>query len=261
MAKKGVRKIGVFGIIAMLLVFGSFCNAELSGDDILKKVDGIMDSPATKIEAVMSTIGNGAEKNSQMLLYTKKNAQGENRTLIQYLYPPVDKGTKFLSLGSVDKMWMYLPKVEKLVRIAGSMVKQSMMNSSFSYEDLLDRGNLAKDYSAQVVGNSMIDDSNCYVLMLNAKKGSAHYRQIKLYVHPDYFIPVKEEFLSGNGAVTKMSYQTDIAQMGGRTIPTKITFQDLKEKDKQTTLTIKSVQFNADIPERYFTQGYLEKGQ
>ena len=58
-----------------------------------------------------------------------------------------------------------------------------------------------------------------------------------------------------------MSYQTDIAQMGGRTIPTKITFQDLKEKDKQTPLTIKSVQFNADIPERYSTQGYLEKGQ
>jgi hypothetical protein len=158
-------------------------------------------------------------------------------------------------------MWMYLPKVEKLVRIAGSMVKQSMMNSSFSYEDLMDRGNLTEDYSAQTIGNSVIDDVNCYVLMLNAKKGSAHYRQIKLYVHPENYIPVKEEFYSGNGNVTKVSYQTDIAQMGGRTIPTKIIFQDLNQKDKKTMLVIRNAQFDIDVPERFFTQGYLEKGQ
>ncbi|MGE5577827.1 MAG: outer membrane lipoprotein-sorting protein [Syntrophothermus sp.] len=234
----------------------------LSGDEILAKVDGIMEAKATVMDVTMTTIGsNGTEKSSEMIVYTKKDAAGKSRTLIRYLSPAADKGIGFLSLGSVDQMWMYLPRVEKLVRIAGSMVKQSMMNSDFSYEDLMDRENFAEYYSAQVVGNENVDGQNCYVLELKAKKGSAHYRQVKLWVRQDNFIPAKEEFYSGSGKLIKVSYQTDLAVMDGRTVPTKIIFKDLEQKGHQTVLTIKNIRFSAEVPERTFSLQYLEKGQ
>jgi outer membrane lipoprotein-sorting protein len=234
----------------------------LSGEEILVKVDNVMEAQSTIMEATMTTINSGgSQKSSQMTIYVKKDVMGKNRTLIQYLSPAVDKGTKFLSLGSVDKIWMYLPKVEKTIRIAGSMVKQSMMNSDFSYEDLMDRSNFNDYYSAQVVGNEAVNGENCYVLDLKAKKGSAHYRRLKLWVRQDNFIPAKEEFYSGGGKVTKTSTQTNITTMDGRLVPTKIVFQDLGQKDHQTILSIQSLKFTADIPERYFSMQYLEKGQ
>jgi outer membrane lipoprotein-sorting protein len=251
-------------LIAMVMVAVpvGLMAAGMTGDEILTKVDGVFAAQSTIMDATMTTVdGKGISKSSQMIIYVKKDANGKNRTLIHYLSPAVDKGTKFLSLGNVDQMWMYLPKVEKTIRIAGSMVKQSMMNSDFSYEDLMDRSNFSEYYTAQVLGNEAINGESCYVLELKAKKGSAHYRQLKLWVRQDNFIPAKEEFYSGSGKLTKVSTQTEITAMDDRLVPTKLTFQDLEQKGHLTTLAIKSIRFKADIPERYFSMQFLEKGQ
>ena len=125
----------------------------------------------------------------------------------------------------------------------------------------MDRYNLSEYYTAQVLGNEAINGENCYVLELKAKKGSAHYRQLKLWVRQDNFIPAKEEFYSGSGKLTKISTQTGITNMDERLVPTQITFQDLDQKGHQTTLAIQKIRFKADIPERYFTTQFLEKGQ
>lgn len=261
MMKKTLRMAILF-LLEMSVLVGT-ASAELTATEILKKVDAILDSSATVLEATMTTVNSRkTQKSSDMLIYVKEDASGEARTLIQYLSPASDKGTKFLSLGSVDKMWMYLPQVEKMVRIAGSMVKQSMMSSDFSYEDLMDRAELEDDYTPQIIGDETIDGETCYVMMLKAKRGNANYRQMKLYVQKNNFIPVKQEFFSGSGKLIKTSTQTHPAVFDGRTIPTKIAFKDLKsKKEQQTILTIKNAKFNADIPEKYFTMQYLEKGQ
>ncbi len=253
-------KLMVFMIVVCVPV--GLAAAGMTGDEILAKVDGILEAQSTIMEATMTTVdAKGVSKSSQMIIYMKKDANENTRTLIHYLSPAVDKGTKFLSLGNVNQMWMYLPKVEKTVRIAGSMVKQSMMNSDFSYEDIMDRSNFSEYYTAQLLGNEVINNENCYVLELKAKKGSAHYRQLKLWVRQDNFIPAKEEFYSGGGKLTKVSTQTEITTMDNRRVPAKITFQDLNQKGHQTILSIKNMRFTEDIPERYFSMQFLEKGQ
>lgn len=257
---KWLVKLMVLMVVVAIPV--GLMGAGLTGDEILVKVDGILEAQSTIMEATMTTVDvKGVSKSSQMIIYVKKDANGNTRTLIHYLSPAIDKGTKFLSFGNVNQMWMYLPKVEKTIRIAGSMVKQSMMNSDFSYQDLMDRSNFSDYYKAQVLGNEAINGENCYVLELKAKKGSAQYRQLKLWVRQDNFIPAKEEFYSGGGKLTKVSTQTEVTTMDDRQVPTKITFQDLDQKGHQTVLTIKNMRFKTDIPERYFSMQYLEKGQ
>ncbi len=262
---RGTTAILLALMISTLVVPGAVAAASstgLSGDEILARVDKVFAAEGTVMEVNMTTVGSkGVEKSSEMLVYTRKDSDGKNRTLIRYLAPAADKGIGFLSLGSVDKMWMYLPKVEKLVRIAGSMVKQSMMNSDFSYQDLMDRNDFSEYYSAQLLGTETINGENNYVLELKAKKGSAPYRLLKLWVRQENFIPAKVEFYSGSGKLTKVSYETDLAVMDGRVVPTKIVFKDLGQKEHQTVLTIKSIRFTTEVPDRYFSLQYLEKGQ
>ncbi len=257
------KRVWIMAVLMLAIIVGTgFTEAGLTGDEILSKVDGVFEAQSTIMEAVMATIDSKkTEKSSQMIIYVKKGPSGNSRTLIKYLSPAVDKGTKFLSLGNVNQMWMYLPRVEKTIRIAGSMVKQSMMNSDFSYEDLMDRSNFNDYYSAQLQGTETIDNENCYILELKAKKGSAHYRQLKLWVRQDNYIPAKEEFYSGSGKLVKVSTQTEITTMDGRLVPTRISFEDLGQKGHMTILTIKNIRFTNDIPERMFSMQYLEKGQ
>lgn len=257
---KTILKIVV--VVLAMSLFTFIVQADFSGDDVLVKVDQVLESPATIMNATMTTSdAKGNQKFSKMIIYTKKSTSGKERVLIEYLAPATDKGVKFLSLGDVNQIWMYLPKVEKTVRIAGSMIKQSMMNSDFSYEDLMSRSNYNDSYSAKIIGHETIAEANCYLLELNAKKGNANYRQIKLWVREDVFIPIKEEFYSGSGKLIKISTQSDLKMMSGRIIPTKITFQDLAQKGHQTTLEINQITFDANIPEQYFNMQYLEKGK
>ncbi len=256
------RVFKILLLVSAIPLFAFLVQADLSGDEVLAKVDQVLESQATIMNATMTTSDvKGNQKFSKMIIYTKKSANGKDRVLIEYLAPAADKGVKFLSLGDVNQIWMYLPKVEKTVRIAGSMIKQSMMNSDFSYEDLLDRSNYSDSYSAKIIGRETMADAKCYLLELTAKKGNANYRQIKLWVREDNYIPVKEEFYSGSGSVIKIATQSQLETMSGRIVPTKITFQDLAQKGHQTTLEINQITFNANIPEQYFNMRYLEKGK
>ena len=56
------------------------------------------------------------------------------RSLIRILAPKKDAGTGFLKLH--PNLWMYVPRVERTVRIPPSMMLQSWMGSDFTNDDL-----------------------------------------------------------------------------------------------------------------------------
>lgn len=254
----------ILPVICGIFLIASFgaVHAELSADEILQKVDAIFAGDATIMETSLTTISaNGEDQRSKMKIYAKRDETGKARVLIHYLAPPTAKGTRFLFLGGVGQIWMYSPKVEKLMLIAGNMAKESMMNSAFSYADLLDRSKFSESYTPSLTGTGSHEGINCHLLELKAKKGSAHYHAIKLWVRSDNFIPVKEEFYAGSGKLEKLALQTDLKVMDGRTIPTRIIFDDYETKQTQTVLAINSIRFDPEIPEKYFTKQFLEKGQ
>src|ERR1019366_6830804 len=78
--------------------------------------------------------------------------EGVDYAYIYYEAPAADKGTKFLRISG-NELFMFQPKTEKTIRIAGSMMKASAMDSDFSYEDLLRQSTIYDDYTAKVVGH------------------------------------------------------------------------------------------------------------
>ncbi|MEK7767905.1 MAG: outer membrane lipoprotein-sorting protein, partial [bacterium] len=62
-------------------------------------------------------------------------ARGEEDAAIEYVHPPRDKGTRMLKLAG--ELWIYLPAVDRVQKISGHMLRQGMMGSDLSYEDLM----------------------------------------------------------------------------------------------------------------------------
>ena len=122
-------------ILTVFLAFSWGVQAtEMAGSEIIAQVDQMMQSDS-KIMQERMIIANaqGQQRTREIQAWNKRSPGGDNM-LIRFLAPADVSGTSFLMTG--DDMWLYLPALGKVRRIAGHARKGSFMGSDLSYEDM-----------------------------------------------------------------------------------------------------------------------------
>ncbi|OEU53393.1 MAG: hypothetical protein BA872_04040 [Desulfobacterales bacterium C00003060] len=76
--------------------------------------------------------------------------KGQKDSLFFIIAPPKDDGNGTLKKGR--EMWMYNPKVNRVIKLPPSMMSQAWMGSDFSNNDLSKSDSLINDYSHTIVG-------------------------------------------------------------------------------------------------------------
>ena len=71
-------------------------------------------------------------------------ARGQQDAYMVFEKPRRDAGTKVLKLEG--NLWIYFPRTEKTVKISGHLLRQSMLGSDFSYEDMTENRRMLDDY-------------------------------------------------------------------------------------------------------------------
>ncbi len=251
------------------LGFGAYA---ITGDEIIEKVDDNMTYLTGRFESEMVIYVGKEVRNKRMVSY----AEGRDKSFAEFIYPPRDKGVRYLKIE--DNMWMYLPSVDKIIKIAGQMLRQSMMGSDFSYEDALESAKLLEKYDVELAteettyikfrkGTEEVTKGRpCYVLDLTAKVKEVTYYRRKVWVDRETFVPVKEELFALSGKKLKVMTLGDVQafrpQRGRgpvRYYPTYIAMKNLLRKDSLTEMVITKAEFDVKIPEDTFTQRNLKK--
>lgn len=250
------------GLLASWLVIPAF---GITGPEIIEKVDANMTFDSARMEAKMIIHIRKQIRTKTMLSYS----EGRNKSFSEFLSPPRDKGVKYLKIG--DNMWMYLPSVEKIIKIAGHMLRQSMMGSDFSYEDALESDKLLEKYKIKLVtqettyikfrrGTEEVTKGRpCYVLELTAKVKDVTYYKRKIWVDREIFVPVKEELFAKSGKKLKVMVMGNVKKYGKRYYPTYISMQNLLRKGSLTEMIVTQAEFDVEIPKDTFTQRNLKK--
>ncbi|MGB7054983.1 MAG: outer membrane lipoprotein-sorting protein, partial [bacterium] len=184
-------------------------------------------------------------------------AEGKERAYMEFTYPARDKGTRFLMIE--DEMWMYIPSVEKATKIAGHMLRQSMMGSDFSYDDIAENEKLIELYDVELTGIDTIDEKECYVLELTAKVPDVTYYSRKLWVDKDKYVAVKVELFAKSGKLMKEITVSEFKSIGRYRFPTSIKMVNKLRRDTYTELILEDVELDIRIPDRIFTKAYLER--
>lgn len=83
------------------------------------------------------------------------------------------------------------------------MLRQSVMGSDLSYEDMMDDRKLTDIYSAKVVGEETIDGRKTWVLELTAKVEDVAYHKRKMWIDQERYVPLKEELFAKSGQLLK----------------------------------------------------------
>lgn len=236
----------LFGICTLYAQFPS-------GETILKEIDQNISSRNRVFESKMVIHG----RRGSRTIESKSWAEGEKKAFTEYLAPAREKGTKMLKLE--DRLWMYSPSTDRTIQISGHMLRQSVMGSDLSYEDMLEDKKLTIHYDAEVTGTEVIDEVSCWVLELTAKTADVAYHSRKMWVDQSRMIPLKEELYAKSGKLLKKTELKDIQRTQGRWFPKRIIFKDMLKKGRGTEFIIEAIQFDVDIPEHIFSKAALKK--
>ena len=123
--------------------------------------------------------------------------EGIDRSYTHYKSPAREKGTKMLKIKG--KLWMYTPRTDRKILIAGHLLRQSLMGSDLSYEDMMEDHKLSKSYTATFDSFASIGTIKCAVLNLTARDKKTTYQARKVWVNPEDKTVLKEERSAKSG--------------------------------------------------------------
>ena len=244
-----IKKIPI--ILSVLLI--SVCINAQTGDDILRQIDKNMSAKSRIVESEMIVKGKRNDRTMTSVSY----AMGSEKAYSEYLSPAREKGTKMLKLG--QEMWVYSPSTDRTIMISGHMLRQSVMGSDLSYEDMMDDRELYDIYASTIEEELEYEGRKCYLLLLTAKTDNAAYHSQKLWVDIERMIPLKEELYAKSGQLLKQIILSDIKRIDNRWFPMKMVYKDMLKDGEGTEWIITKIEFDRKIDETIFSKASLKK--
>jgi len=184
-------------------------------------------------------------------------SEGTLKSFTEYLSPASEKGTKMLKLQG--QLWIYSPSTDRIIQISGNMLRQSVMGSDLSYEDMMDDRKLMDIYAAKVTGEENLDDRKTVIVELTAKVENVAYFKQRMWIDQERFVPLKEELYAKSGQILKRVDFKAVQKIQGRWFPTTIIYKDVLKDGNGTEFNMTSIKFEQDIAPYIFTKGALKQ--
>ena len=183
--------------------------------------------------------------------------EGVVKSYSYYKAPARERGTKMLKRDR--KLWMYTPHTDRKILIAGHLLRQSMMGSDLSYEDMMEDEKISEAYVGTIDGTEEVDGVQMLVMTLKAIRKTKTYQTLKIWADPVKGIVLKEEAYAKSGKMLKLIRFEGYRSIGKRLFPRKIIFRDMLKENTKTTYMFDKVQFDIKIPSKYFSQSILKR--
>ena len=246
-----MKRLGLFLLLLQLCFFSSVKAQDASV--ILEKVDRNMSSDNRVMESSMTVHG----KRSSRTITSRSWGEGTQKAFTEYLSPASEKGTKMLKLEG--QLWIYSPSTDRVIQISGHMLRQPVMGSDLSYEDMMDDRKLSEVYTAKVTGEEILGDRKSWVMELTAMVSDIAYYRQKLWVDQERFIPLKQDLFARGGQLLKRTEMSEVKQVQGRWFPYTVLYKDMLKQGKGTEFRVTTIRFNEKIPDYIFTKAALKQ--
>ena len=243
--------------IVLLFIFGSSFTLQgqsvnMTADEILKKVDANMIADTQIVSSEMIVYG----KRKSRTIKSKGYSRGSDKHFTEYLSPEREKGTKMLKLE--DRLWIYSPATDRIIQLSGHLLRQSVMGSDLSYEDMMEERKLTDIYTPSVLGIEELDNRQTYKMELLAKVEDVSYYKRILWIDTERYVPLKEELYAKSGKLLKKTSLSEVKKIQGRWYPTKINYKDMLKDGQGTDFIVNEIIFNPAIADRLFLKSTLK---
>ncbi len=221
--------------------------------EIVQKSDQMMRGQSSYTEATMDIIRPDWNRSMTMKSWTK----GTELSLVLVTAPAKDKGSA--SLKRYREMWNWVPSIERIIKIAPSMLSQSWMGSDFTNDDLINQSSIVVDYQHTLVGEDTFDGDKVWKIDAIAKTDApVVWNKVSLWISQSTYLQRKIEFYDEFDELVNVMTTFDIKTLGGRTVATRMEMQPLDEPGNKTVLTTHQAQFDFNIDDDFFSQHQMK---
>ena len=234
--------------------FVFFCGALHAGDveDLVRDAVNYYRGDASFSTVDMTIHRPGWERRLTIRAWTK----GQKDSLFTIMAPPKDSGNGTLKRGK--EMWMFNPKVNRVIKLPPSMMSQSWMGSDFSNNDLAKSDSIIEDYTHEITGTEIHDGKKVYVITSMPKLDApVVWGMQKLKVRED-LIFLCQEFYDEDLLLVKAMTGTEIQMLGGKLFPRIWKMQKTDKEDEYTVLDYEEIVFKESLSDDLFTISSLK---
>lgn len=237
-------------ILITMLIFTAAALSAITAEEIVKKMELNLVYDTAIVEGRMVINDRFGSRTSTYISY----AEGEEKSLLEFTNKE-DAGQKILRLE--DEIYLYYPDAEETIRLQGAALRQAVIGSDFSYEDMTGDKGILGSYSVTLDGEESIDGNPCYILTLTAKTRDVPYQKEIMWVDKELFIYRQVHKLAKSGKLLKEMKLMDLIKVDGLNIPSRLIMVDKLKRNSSTEFYMDSIELGVDLPVDIFTLGEL----
>ena len=240
-------------LLSFIIVLTFHANAQ-DAYQIIKHADEHLRGTSQKAEMIIKV----QRPKWSRTMEIKAWSLGNDYSFILINAPARDKGTVFLKREK--EIWNWQPKIEKVIKLPPSMMMQSWMGSDFTNDDLVKESSILLDYTHEIIGDTLILDRACYTIQLTPKPEAAVvWGKIKTFIDKNDFLQLGSEFYDEDGYLINKMEASEIKYFGNKILPSKMVMTPVEEEGQTTILRYKSIEYNIDIDEAFFSKQNMKR--
>ncbi len=237
-------------ILITMLIFTAAALFAITAEEIIEKMELNLVYDTSIVEGRMVINDRFGSRTSTYISY----AEGDDKSLLEFTNIE-DAGQKILRLE--DEIYLYYPDAEETIRLQGAALRQAVMGSDFSYEDMTGDKGILGSYSVTLNGEESIDGNPCYILTLTAKTRDVPYQKEIMWVDKELFIYRQVHKLAKSGKLLKEMKLMDLIKVDGLYIPSRLTMVDKLKRNSSTEFYMDSIELGVALPADIFSIGEL----
>lgn len=219
-----------------------------SAKEIVQKADEKMRGNTSQGEIVIRTIRPSWSREMTVKTWMK----GNDLAMILVESPVKDKGIVFLKRKK--EVWNWMPALEKTIKLPPSMMSQSWMGTDFTNDDLVKESSVVNDYEHSIIGDTIINNRNCYVIQMIPKPEAAVvWGKLIVCIDKKDLLELHTRFYDEDGTLINTMNAYDEKVMDGRFIPTRFEMIPENKKNQKTEMIYNKIQYNKPIEDGFFT--------
>ena len=231
--------------LSLLFTIPSFLFA-LTGEDVIRRMDEMATFDTSVSTGSIKTTDRFGTKTSTF----KAWARGIGDSLIEFT-SNAERAQKILRTQS--SLYLFYPDAEELIRLQGAALRQSVLGSDLSYEDMTEEKNTLDSYTVVLEGSETVNGHDCHVLTLTAKKRTVAYPVQKIWVDKQTYLVWKAEYSTAQKRLLKVMEVLSTVETAGRTLPSETKIEDKMKRDSATWMTLDSLEVNVPLAANLFS--------
>lgn len=241
-------RIRTFLIVIVLIGFSTALSRAQTATEIVREADQKMRGESSRAEFTM----NIERPSWRRSLSMKAWSRGTEYSLILVTAPARDEGTAYLKRG--NEVWNWLPDINRTIKLPPSMMSQSWMGSDFSNNDLVRESSIVSDYTHSLAGDSTISGYDCYKIeMIPKPDAPVVWGKVNAFISKKEYLQLRIEFYDEENTLIKTMEGSEVQEMDGRIIPTRMEMIPADKPDQKTVLIYDQIEFNIDVSDNFFS--------